>query len=45
MKKIITLIALASVVALSACNTAKGIARDTYGVGKFAVNQMSGDDN
>ncbi|MGR3540693.1 MAG: hypothetical protein ACU0BS_04605 [Hasllibacter sp.] len=29
---------------LSACNTVAGAARDTYGAGRFVVNQVAGDD-
>lgn len=43
MKSVVTLVALTAFVVLSACNTAVGLARDTYGAGRFVVNQVTDD--
>ena len=35
---------LIGTVLLGACNTVAGVARDTYGAGRFVVNQVTDDD-
>ncbi len=44
MNKIFMALMLVSFVGLSACNTAVGLAQDTYGAGKFVVNQITDDE-
>lgn len=44
MKRMTTLALLMSVMFVSACNTAAGLARDTYGAGRFVVNTVTDDD-
>lgn len=43
MKTTPVLLALLVLMGLSACNTAAGVARDTYGAGRFVVNQLTDD--
>ena len=42
--KTMTLGVLIGTLFLAACNTVGGIARDTYGAGRFVVNQVTDDD-
>lgn len=44
MKKFTALALIATLTFLSACNTVGGVARDTYGAGRFVVNQLTDDD-